>query len=101
MMAILFRDTLKDAQVAWKHTIENDGGRCPCCGKWGKIYAYGISKVNAKALLWLCLKQKETTDYIDVRNNVPDYVLRSTLATLFWWKLIEQPTQDFETSDLD
>jgi len=99
-MTIMFKDTLKDAQVAWKHTIENDGGRCPCCGKWGKIYAYGISKVNAKALLWLCLQQKETDKYIDVRNNVPDYVLRSTLSTLHWWGLIQQAPQNYDASYL-
>jgi hypothetical protein len=92
-------DTLKDAQVAWKHTIENDGGHCPCCDRWGKIYGYSITKANTKALLWLCVKQKDCNGYVNVRNNVPDYVLRSTLSTLSWWGLVERPIVD--ASDLD
>ena len=30
--------TLQDSRDDWASAIQGDGGYCPCCDRWGKIY---------------------------------------------------------------
>jgi hypothetical protein len=38
----------------WRHTIDDEGGHCPVCDRWGRVYARGINNTMASALIWLC-----------------------------------------------
>ena len=39
----------------WNKVIEADGGYCPCCGKWGKVYKMKLSQHLALSLRWIAL----------------------------------------------
>ncbi len=93
-------DTLKQAKADWREVIHGDGGNCPVCERWGKVYARNLNKTMAISLQWLYTAQKEAGDprtWIDVPNTAPKHVLRTNqLATLRWWGLIERKPEDLE-----
>lgn len=78
---------LDEAKLWWQKTIYNDGGDCPCCGRWGKVYPRSINVTMAKSLVWL----GDHSSWVDVPNTAPRWVLRSNqLPTLRWWGLVER-----------
>ena len=44
-------ELLEQLRAAWRSTIEEDGGHCPCCDRWGKIYSRTLNKTMAKSLV--------------------------------------------------
>lgn len=85
--------TLIQARDEWRETIHNDGGVCPCCARWGKVYNRQINGTMAFSLAWLYgqNKKKGIREWIDVPNTAPKFVLRSNqLSTLRWWGLVER-----------
>ena len=75
----------------WRHSIEHDGGHCPVCDRWGRIYARGINKTMARSLMWLCQATKDKDGWVDVPKDAPRWLVRSNqLATLRWWSLVER-----------
>ena len=79
----------------WRHSIEHDGGLCPVCDRWGRIYARGINKTMAQSLMWLCQAVKDKDGWVDVPANAPRWLVRSNqLATLRWWSLVERRGND-------
>jgi hypothetical protein len=83
--------TLRDLQESWRTAIEHDGSYCPVCGRWGKIYARKINQTMARALIWLCLAEKNDEGWVDVPNTGPQWLVRSNqLPTLRWWELVER-----------
>ena len=81
---------LAQLKANWRATIENDGGHCPCCGKWGKISPQGMSETRALALLWLARAPKNADGWVDVPNVGPRWVLRGkSHTTLQHWGLVE------------
>ena len=44
---------LQQQRDAWRHTIEGEGGHCPVCARWGRIYGRGLNETMARALIWL------------------------------------------------
>lgn len=93
-------DTLKQARSDWHATIHGDGGNCPVCERWGKVYSRNINRTMARSLQWLYDAQQKASDlrtWIDVPNTAPKHVLRTNqLATLRWWGLIERKPEDLE-----
>jgi hypothetical protein len=85
-------DKLKDE---WRNTIENEGGHCPVCDRWGKIYSRSINKSMAKSLIWLCNAKSDDLGWVDVPNTGPQWVVRTNqLPTLRWWGLVERKPND-------
>lgn len=85
--------TLNQARQQWRDTIHKDGGVCPCCDRWGKVYGRGINATMAASLEWLYTVNlaKGLRTWIDVPNTAPKSVVRSNqLATLRWWGLVER-----------
>ena len=81
----------------WKHTIEHDGGKCPVCDRWGKVYKRNINNTMARSLLWLCSASKDG-DWVDVPKTAPRWLVSSNqLPTLKWWGLIDRKEQVDET----
>lgn len=86
---------LEQLRQSWKATIHGDGGKCPCCERFGKVYARGINETMANSLRWLYNKNNEKglREWIDVPNTADKEVLRTNqLATLRWWGLVERMT---------
>ena len=85
----------EELRQKWRHTIEGDGGHCPVCDRWGRIYARGINKTMAQSLMWLCQAVKDEDNWVDVPANAPRWLVRSNqLATLRWWSLVERRGND-------
>ena len=77
--------TLEDSKADWLHMINGDGGHCPCCNRWGKIYPRQFNSSMARALIWLVGTSQEWTD---VPNTAPKWLTRTNqLPTVRWWGL--------------
>lgn len=89
--------TLLDAKAGWRKTIHGKGGNCPCCERFGKVYARALNKTMVESLKWLADQNtaKGLREWIDVPNTAPKAVLRSNqLASLRWWGLVERQLPD-------
>lgn len=80
----------EELRKMWRTTIEHDGGHCPVCDRWGKVYKRNINKTMAVSLIWLC-KQELKDGWIDVPARAPKWLVASNqLSTLKWWGLVER-----------
>ena len=80
---------LKDARQDWQQAIEGNGGYCPCCARWGKIYRRPINSSMARALLWLVNAPHRGDGWVHVPSTAPIWMLRShQLPTLHLWGLV-------------
>lgn len=88
---------LDELRSMWRTAIEADGGHCPCCDRWGKIYSRSLNETMARSLLWL-VNQGSNGDWIDVPQHAPRWLVRSNqLPTLRWWGLVERLETDDKT----
>jgi hypothetical protein len=86
---------LAQLKTNWRATIENDGGHCPCCDKWGKISPFTITETHALALLWLSKAPCDSDGWVDVPPIAPAWMLRGkNYTTMAKWGLIEQGGHD-------
>lgn len=77
----------------WRATINDKGGICPVCDRWGKVYPRSINKTMAASLAWLCTQKGWT----DVPADAPREVVKSNqLPTLRWWGLVKRLQSDTE-----
>ena len=80
---------LEKIKVEWDLTIANDGGYCPCCGRWGKIAPQGMTEARALALLWIDRAPKDD-GWVNVQKLAPKWILRAKNYSLMkHWGLIE------------
>ena len=78
----------------WRKTIEGDGGTCPCCDRWGRVYGRGINKTMARSLIWLA-HHSQGEKWVDVPLLAPRWLVRSNqLPTLRWWGLVQRLDTD-------
>jgi len=88
---------IEQAKEHWKHTIADDGGHCPVCNRWGKIYKRNINTTMAASLMWLA-SEKQENGWVDVPKRAPKWLLASNqLSTLKWWDLVERCPADEES----
>ena len=89
-------EELEAIRDVWRNTIEGDGGKCPCCRRWGKIYARNINETMCRSLIWLAYTRANARGWVDVPETAPRWLVRSNqLATLRWWGLVERlPSND-------
>ena len=81
--------TLPTLREEWRLKIEGDGGYCPCCDRWGKIYRRSINASMARSLLWLVQQPDRGDGWVHVPSVAPAWLLRSNqLATLHLWGLV-------------
>jgi hypothetical protein len=89
-MELFEADFLRAIRSVWRSVIEKDGGRCPCCDRWGKVYARPINETMARSLIWLC-NAPSKNGWVDVPTEAPRWLVRSNqLPTLRWWDLVER-----------
>jgi hypothetical protein len=82
-------DHLRKLHSEWEETIRGDGGCCPVCGKFGKVYKIKLSQALALALKWIADSGDED-GWVDVQTNGPRWMLRAkTYALLAHWGFIE------------
>lgn len=88
--------TLAQARQEYKQVIKGEGGRCPCCRRWGKINGYQINSTQVRGMIWM-LRRFRKNQWIELAK-APKFILRSkSLATLHHWELLEnKPKQDDE-----
>jgi hypothetical protein len=80
---------LERLRTSWNQTIEHEGGHCPCCGKWGKVYKTKLSQHLALCLKWI-VDHGDQEGWVDVQNTAPRWMLKSkTYPLLEHWALIE------------
>ena len=81
--------TLEQAGHIWGSVIKSEGGHCPVCDRWGKLYRRGISASMARQLIWLCLQDPREDGWVDVQRTAPVWLLRSPqLGTLRHWGMV-------------
>lgn len=74
----------------WRDVVEGEGGHCPCCERWGRVYKRSINETMARSLIWLC-KAPSVDGWVDVPNQAPRWLIRSNqLPTLRWWDLVQR-----------
>lgn len=82
---------------AWRHTIEGEGGYCPVCARWGKIYGRSLNETMARSLIWLVATPLEN-GWVNVPVKAPRWLVRSNqLPTLKWWGLVERHPSDSDS----
>jgi hypothetical protein len=80
---------LKDVREHWRRVIEADGGYCPCCDRWGKIYRRPLNASMARALVWLVNAQHRGDGWVHVPSSAPMWLLRTQqLPALWMWNLV-------------
>ena len=88
-------DGIAVARSAWKQTIKSDGGHCPVCDRWGRVYSRRINKTMMKSLIWLHQSSPTDGPWTDIPLTAPRWLVRSNqLPTLRWWGLVERRTND-------
>ena len=81
--------TLEQAGHIWGSVIKSDGGHCPVCDRWGKLYRRGINANMARHLIWLCLQNPREDGWVDVQRTAPDWMLRAPqIGTLRHWGMV-------------
>lgn len=86
----------------WRDTIENDGGHCPCCDRWGKVSPQGMSETMALGLLWIARAKTDEYGWVDVPKSAPRWMLRGkTYTTMARWALVEKGGRDDTTKKSD
>lgn len=84
----------------WQKTIKNEGGHCPTCDRWGRIYGRNINKTMATSLLWLTQAPADKDGWVDVPTRAPRWLVRSNqLPTLKWWGLVERKPVDAKSKN--
>jgi hypothetical protein len=74
----------------WSFIIDGEGGNCPCCDRWGKIYAHRISGSMAATLCWLC-DRSPNEEWVNMPEDAPRWGLRGyQFPTLEKWGLLER-----------
>ena len=83
------------ARADWADVIKHEGGICPVCDRWGRIYRRGINRTMARSLVWLSSQEGDKDGWVDVPATAPKDVVRTNqLSTLKWWGLIESAAND-------
>lgn len=84
-------DALQALRGIWRGVIENKGGHCPVCDRWGRVYGIRINRTMARALLWMRHAETDDDGWVNVPANAPRGVVRSNqLPTLRRWGLVER-----------
>lgn len=85
--------TLEQAKRDYQKVLKGDGGRCPCCKRWGKINGYQVTSTQVKGMIWM-YKNFRKNEWIEL-GKAPKYILRSkALATLRHWDLVEKKPKE-------
>lgn len=85
----IFDDPVQKLRLDWRGVIEGEGGCCPVCDKFGKVYKIKLSQALALALKWVADHAKDD-GWVDVQMLGPRWMLRAkTYPLLAHWELIE------------
>jgi hypothetical protein len=81
---------LEELRHKWRVTIGGDGGKCPCCDRWGKINNYNLNETMVVTLKWMTRVRPDYEDYIDMGAKAPRWAVRGkNYATMKFWGFVE------------
>ena len=93
----LFQSDLEEAKEKLFNEAETkEGGICPCCDRFTKIYTRKFNKAMAESLVWLFSETVrgavDKYGYTSIGDNAPRYVIRNggSLASCRWWGFVEK-----------
>jgi len=73
----------------WADTIEDKGGHCPICDRWGKINIIKIRGVMIKQLHWIY--KEGGGDWLHIPSQKPKFGINAYAFTSFkHWGMVEQ-----------
>lgn len=73
----------------WKDVIEDDGGYCPCCNRWGKVNATTLNGPMIRALLWMY--RVGGRDWIHIPSQAPRFIITGYhVPSMKYWGFVEQ-----------
>ncbi len=85
---------LEQAKRELWETMKGQGGDCPCCGRFAKLYTYTISRAQVHALAWIA-KNTAPREFINVQAEAPTWILRSNShGKLVHWGLLHTRTNN-------
>jgi hypothetical protein len=91
------QDYLDQLRYNWRTTIEHEGGRCPCCERWGKINAHGFIETMALSLLWISKQSVNDHGYVNVKK-APAWMVKGKYSLLSHWGLaVKSENKDDKT----
>lgn len=72
----------------------NKGGKCPCCGRFGKVDGRSLTVDMTRALFWILDASGHKRRWVNVPKEAPRWVLRTKkLTQLKHWGFIEPMTK--------
>jgi hypothetical protein len=89
---------MRGLRQAWNKAIRRkEGAICPCCDRFGKVYARSINNSMATTLRWMYdyAKIHGSDTWINMRTDSPiESVASCEYARLVWWHVIEKKPID-------
>jgi hypothetical protein len=94
MLDLFEQDFLNKLKTDYRKVLQNAGGDCPCCGRFGKYNGYSITKTDAKFLVWLFINGDEK-GWVHTASQAPREFMRAkSFTNLRYWALIEDYPND-------
>jgi hypothetical protein len=94
MLDLFEQDFLNKLKTDYRKVLENAGGDCPCCGRFGKYNGYSITKTDAKALVWIFVNG-DKDGWVHMPTASPREFMRAkSFTNLRYWGLIEDYPND-------
>jgi hypothetical protein len=89
----IFDDPLQRMKKEWRETIEGDGGCCPVCGQFGKVYRMRLTQTMALAVKWIA-DHGNPDGWVEVQSTGPRWMIRGkTYSMIAHWGLIESQSR--------
>lgn len=84
---------LQTLRLAWQTQIHGEGGHCPVCLRFCKVYSRDLNQTMVTGLRWLYECGHTNLmggEWVNVPKRAPRWLVRSNQhPTLRWWDLVE------------
>lgn len=92
---------LKKAQRRYAYTIARKGGDCPCCGRFGKVNAHGLTRAMTATLIWICKQGGINRKWVNVQESAPKWLIkvRQTHKLAYWGLVVKRSSNDPKKKD--
>ena len=89
----MFDPLLSRTRDEFQRLLVSEGGHCPVCDRWGKVYKRPLNATMVKALAWIWRLSHSGRQWVDVpeaaRNNPGTYDHTKQYSTLKYWGFLD------------